>query len=178
VAPVYVLKMPSFFQDRLGTTIRKVDLRERERAAFFSYLSLQWMWTRVATEPGCGKHHLLRHFYVKCHHFTKTDSGQTYGKLKKEWRCSQAGAYRRQGQAWLLWPTNRDDFGYDWQMVEPNAFLRYHFILKPIILPRQARDKHRESTQKTERRFPQVGYQNGLKALEYLGECGGNHLLI
>lgn len=28
-----------------------------------------------------------------------------------------AGAYRQQGQAWLLWPTNRDDFGYDWQMI-------------------------------------------------------------
>lgn len=40
-----------------------------------------------------------------------------------------AGAYRRQEQAWLLWPTNRDDFGYDWQM---------------------------------------IGYQNGMKALEYL----------
>ena len=33
--------------------------------------------------------------------------------------------------------------------VRKRVFLRCHFILKPIIiLPRQARDKHRESTQK------------------------------
>ncbi len=29
-----------------------------------------------------------------------------------------------------------------------NAYLLRHFILNPIILPRQARDKHRESTHK------------------------------
>eukprot|EP01046_Picozoa_sp_COSAG06_P043783 COSAG06_NODE_5791_length_3272_cov_22.469587_3_plen_88_part_00 len=33
-----------------------------------------------------------------------------------------------------------------------NAYLSRRFILKIIVLPRQARDKHRESTQK-ERRF-------------------------
>jgi hypothetical protein len=29
-------------------------------------------------------------FIYKTEHFTKTGSGQTYGKLKKEWRFSQA----------------------------------------------------------------------------------------
>jgi hypothetical protein len=39
--------------------------------------------------------------------------------------------------------------------VRKTPFLRSHFILNIIILPRQARDKHRESTQKRDR-FAQV----------------------
>jgi hypothetical protein len=40
-----------------------------------------------------------------------------------------------------------------------SSLLRYHFILieskiNAVILPRQARDKHRESTHKREMRFP------------------------
>jgi ankyrin repeat protein len=40
---------------------------------------------------------------------------------------------------------------------QKKRILLRHFILKLIILPRQARDKHRESTQKRERRFL-IGY--------------------
>ena len=38
---------------------------------------------------------------------------------------------------------------------EKRMYLRYHFMLKMIVLPRHARDKHRESTQK-EMRFSQA----------------------
>ena len=39
---------------------------------------------------------------------------------------------------------------------ESAYLLRCHFILKVIILPRQARDKHRESSQRERLRFPQM----------------------
>ena len=38
--------------------------------------------------------------------------------------------------------------------VGTETFLRCHFILKTIFLPRQARDKHRETALKTKTRFP------------------------
>jgi hypothetical protein len=37
------------------------------------------------------KRHFLRHFILKMHHFTKPGSGQTQGKLKKEWRFPRCG---------------------------------------------------------------------------------------
>jgi hypothetical protein len=40
------------------------------------------------------------------------------------------------------------DDGRCYRQVRKRVFLRSHFILNMIILPRQARDKHRESTQK------------------------------
>jgi hypothetical protein len=75
----------------------------------------------------------------KNHLFAKTGSGQTQGKLKK-----------------------RDRFlaVYRLQLPSPGCVWRHclrNLYLKCIILPRQARDKHRESTQKRERmRFSQV----------------------
>jgi hypothetical protein len=44
--------------------------------------------------------------------------------------------------------------------VKQTRLLRYHFILKIIFLPRQARDKHRESTQ-NKTRFPQEPFRVG-----------------
>ena len=76
LAAVYVLKMPSsFYQDRLGTNIRKVDLRERERRFFLPLATVDvdprrnGAWVRQTP--------LFAPFYVKYHYFTKTDSGQT-----------------------------------------------------------------------------------------------------
>ena len=44
----------------------------------------------------------------------------------------------------------------EWDRSEKTAFLS-HFYIKCIILPRQARDKHRESTQNKDYRFAQGG---------------------
>jgi hypothetical protein len=40
-----------------------------------------------------------------------------------------------------------EDGGQDAPLQVRNAVLRCHFDIKPISLPRQARDEHRESTQ-------------------------------
>ena len=60
------------------------------------------------------------------------------------------------------------------QLVRKRVFLRCHFILKVIILPRQARDKHRENS-KTDR-FLAVGGDNELtcKGAGVLAYCTGS----
>ena len=55
-----------------------------------------------------------------------------------------------------------------WSGGAHNAYLLRHFILKMIFLPRQARDRHRESTQK-EMRFSRRKLHKSL-----LEECEGD----
>ena len=79
----------------------------------------------------------------------------------KRWVCTITGSAGGEGSASEHVQTlYSDDSGLSWSVpvsVEPSplntevrktAFLRYHFILEPECLPRQARDKHRETTQK------------------------------
>ena len=78
--------------------------------------------------------------------FTKTGSGQTYG-ISKRGACVLS-SQRVQGGARLIgYERCRDGAG-----LHPGAkhacLLRRFRLKMPIILPRPARDKHRESTQK------------------------------
>eukprot|EP01046_Picozoa_sp_COSAG06_P018653 COSAG06_NODE_1306_length_9917_cov_12.542167_3_plen_430_part_00 len=74
---------------------------------------------------------LFAPFYTKNDDFTKTNIGRI-GKALKQGRVCVC---RRRGYA-TRWCGDDDILD------------RCHFILKMIVLPRQARDKHRESTQK------------------------------
>jgi hypothetical protein len=59
---------------------------------------------------------------------------------------------------------NPDCVGFTFTDPQPgakNAYLLRHFILQTIVLPRQARDKHRESTQKREMCVLTGGKANG-----------------
>jgi hypothetical protein len=76
--------------------------------------------------------------YTKNVHFTKTVSGQTKEKLKKDA---------------LSYLTDKErPHGLSGKKTRLETSFCAIFILKMIILPRLARDKDRESTQKQERR--------------------------
>eukprot|EP01046_Picozoa_sp_COSAG06_P008480 COSAG06_NODE_429_length_15872_cov_25.578330_20_plen_182_part_00 len=78
-------------------------------------------------------------FILKMYHFTKTGFGQTWGKHSKQRDvCGFLHTAVRWDKCWARHALR----------TRKRVFLR-RFILKTIILPRQARDKHRESTQKT-----------------------------
>ena len=74
--------------------------------------------------------------------FTKTGSGQTQEKLTAKGRFLAGAGYRRDQPKGALRCAKR----HFWR----------HLCIKAIVLPRQARDKHRESTQKKSDAFLQV----------------------
>ena len=91
----------------------------------------------------CGKHLWLRHFMLKNDRFPKTGSKQNTGKVKGK------GASCRATHPLGVW--SKPVMVYDGvaQVFQCDNGLFRHFCIKTIILPRQARDKHRGNLKKS-----------------------------
>ena len=119
----------------------------------------------------------LRTFLYKNDHFAKTGSGQTWGKLRKEMRFLLQG-YAAPPCAALAWAALEGDGvpsaqRHSEELPQPryahgNAYLlRCHFILRLIVLPRQARDKHTMRLRIPNQICPRIGVKRG-KLIGYL----------
>ena len=104
-------------------------------------------------EPGprCGNAFFAMPVYSKTRTFAKTGSGQTHGKIGKKRHTrmpagvearsavrSQHGQGEHSAGSWRL----QTPMGCNAGAKHSLSLLRCHFILKRIVLPRQARDKH------------------------------------
>ena len=152
-----VMKSAMLYQDRLGiNVVKKTPKRRRVWSSFFTHIevlsarlvgsgripsaasllssaSRARLGRRCAetTSPLCDA--VLIWYYSKPRIFAKTGSGQTCGKFQNDLIllvCAVVGP---------LWATK--GFGF---FGAENAIYIYIYIYT-IILPRQARDKHRES---------------------------------
>jgi hypothetical protein len=87
----------------------------------------------AAPQPSLpAKTGIFEPFIYRNDHFAKTGSGQTWGKLKKK----------------MPFFAPRGTFGRKRSYLQKPAFWS-HLYIKTNILPRQARDKHRENSKKS-----------------------------